>query len=385
MKVDRSRPGSVAFRLGSMTLLSLGQIVDSDLFHCLHAIFPMGYVLHRRYWSLDYPGQREGYFFEIAGDASTGPCFRIRSARTKFVFANERTVELAWNRFTCMLAASRRSLYLQTFPSSLPGRHWTLTALEAFGLQNSRICRLLEHLPGAGSCKNYQFRHLPRDELEMIDCKHEGLQLSMVDCARTKGLLPRRNVESHGSVKQALVYTPQPAEHLMETKIQLGHSKRRRSGLPIAMQYRNMLRSWKRRTEIRQSEIQGWGLFTTDAFEENEMVIEYAGELIRPSISDVREKAYERKGRGCYMFKIDEDIIVDATRRGNWARFINHSCDPNCVSRRVTVEGGRKAIVIVARRGLCCGEELSYDYMFPVEDEKVPCSCRAANCRGSLN
>lgn len=58
-----------------------------------------------------------------------------------------------------------------------------------------------------------------------------------------------------------------------------------------------------------------------------EMVIEYAGELIRATLTDKREKYYESKGIGCYMFRIDDNFVVDATMRGNAARFINHSCD----------------------------------------------------------
>ena len=57
------------------------------------------------------------------------------------------------------------------------------------------------------------------------------------------------------------------------------------------------------------------------------MVIEYAGEEIRPMLTDNREKYYESRGIGCYMFKIDDDTVIDATMKGNAARFINHSCE----------------------------------------------------------
>jgi SET domain-containing protein len=62
------------------------------------------------------------------------------------------------------------------------------------------------------------------------------------------------------------------------------------------------------------------------------MVIEYAGELIRSTLTDKRERYYDSKGIGCYMFKIDENLVVDATMSGTAARFINHSCD---VSRKI--------------------------------------------------
>ena len=62
-------------------------------------------------------------------------------------------------------------------------------------------------------------------------------------------------------------------------------------------------------------------------FQAGEMVIEYAGEEIRAILTDKREKLYESRGIGCYMFKVDDDTVVDATMKGNAARFINHSCD----------------------------------------------------------
>lgn len=62
-------------------------------------------------------------------------------------------------------------------------------------------------------------------------------------------------------------------------------------------------------------------------------MIEYAGELIRATLTDKREKRYESRGIGCYMFRIDDNCVVDATMRGNAARFINHSCDVSVVDR----------------------------------------------------
>ncbi len=61
-----------------------------------------------------------------------------------------------------------------------------------------------------------------------------------------------------------------------------------------------------------------------------EFVIEYVGEVIRQSVADHREKRYNAQGIGSsYMFRIDQDTIVDATKCGNLSRFINHSCDVN--------------------------------------------------------
>lgn len=86
------------------------------------------------------------------------------------------------------------------------------------------------------------------------------------------------------------------------------------------------------------------------------------------------------------MFRIDDYEVVDATIHGNAARFINHSCEPNCYSRVVNVDG-QKHIVIFATRKIYKGEELTYDYKFPIEEpgNKLPCNCGAKKCRKFLN
>lgn len=66
------------------------------------------------------------------------------------------------------------------------------------------------------------------------------------------------------------------------------------------------------------------------------------------------------------MFRIDDDVVIDATLTGNAARFVNHSCDPNCASRIISVEGV-KHIVIFAERHIDTGEEFTYDYKVRVE------------------
>lgn len=72
------------------------------------------------------------------------------------------------------------------------------------------------------------------------------------------------------------------------------------------------------------------------------MVIEYAGELIRSTLTDQRERYYNSRGIGCYMFKIDENLVVDATMRGNAARFINHSCEVRKLEVKRKREGERE-------------------------------------------
>ncbi|EEC11197.1 mixed-lineage leukemia protein, mll, putative [Ixodes scapularis] len=135
---------------------------------------------------------------------------------------------------------------------------------------------------------------------------------------------------------------------------------------------------------VYRSLIHGRGLYSKRNIDAGEMVIEYAGQVVRSVLTDKRERLYESRGIGCYMFRMDEDQVVDATTHGNAARFINHSCDPNCYSKVIAVFG-QKHIIIYALRKIYKGEELTYDYKFPKEEVKIPCSCGARRCRKFLN
>lgn len=147
----------------------------------------------------------------------------------------------------------------------------------------------------------------------------------------------------------------------------------------------NALKSRKKQLKFSRSAIHDWGLYALEPIERGEMVIEYVGEVIRQQVADHREKRYERQGIGSsYLFRIDEEFVIDATKSGNIARFINHSCDPSCTAKIITVYGQKK-IVIYAQRDIALGEEITYDYKFPLEDEKIPCLCGSIICRKYLN
>ncbi|KAL9106726.1 MAG: hypothetical protein Q9227_008295 [Pyrenula ochraceoflavens] len=150
----------------------------------------------------------------------------------------------------------------------------------------------------------------------------------------------------------------------------------------------NQLKKRKKPVKFARSAIHNWGLYALEKIDANDMIIEYVGEKLRQEVADMREANYDRQGVGSsYLFRIDENTVVDATKRGGIARFINHSCTPNCTAKIIKVDGSKR-IVIYALRGIDRDEELTYDYKFEREwdsDDRIPCLCGSTGCKGFLN
>ena len=153
----------------------------------------------------------------------------------------------------------------------------------------------------------------------------------------------------------------------------------------IAQKYKTYTNQPSLKVCIGPSIIHRNGLFALDNIKPGEIVIEYVGEMITNKIADYREIEYNERGFGdCYMFRFDADNIIDATKYGNLARFINHCCEPNCKAQCNEING-KKHILLLAKKFIKAGEEITYDYNFEVESEKIQCRCGAKNCRGRLN
>ena len=172
--------------------------------------------------------------------------------------------------------------------------------------------------------------------------------------------------------------------HLEDTEV-----VHRKDDITLASEYRKYKKTPNRdeHLEVLQSSIHGLGLFTNVEFLPGNLVVEYIGEVVRNKVADRREKEYEAKGIGqgsCYMFRLDEDYIVDATVKGGKARFINHSCQPNCEATVCEINGD-KHILLFAKRRIFKFEEITYDYHFEVETDKISCTCGSKDCQGKLN
>ena len=119
-----------------------------------------------------------------------------------------------------------------------------------------------------------------------------------------------------------------------------------------------------------RSALHGHGVFAGEAITMNTRIIDYAGELLRnDETCEAREEEYRDRGE-LWVFRVNRAWSRDANVGGNIARFINHSCEPNCYFEVVG-----KTIWIKAARNIRRGEELTYDYR-PIGKRTIPCRCR---------
>ncbi len=136
----------------------------------------------------------------------------------------------------------------------------------------------------------------------------------------------------------------------------------------------------------RRSAIHGRGVYARALIPADTRIVEYRGERISNAEADRRYPDDEFAAHHTFLFALDDDTMIDAASGGNLARWINHSCDPNC---EAVEEDGR--IFIESIRDIPPGEELAYDYNYilperhtPRMKKRFPCHCGAAACRGTI-
>ncbi|KAK8473222.1 hypothetical protein PHAVU_001G083533 [Phaseolus vulgaris] len=139
-----------------------------------------------------------------------------------------------------------------------------------------------------------------------------------------------------------------------------------------------------KKIKIVKTEHCGWGVEAAETIDKGGFIVEYIGEVIDDALCEKR--LWDMKYMGVhnfYMCEIRKDFTIDATFKGNTSRFLNHSCDPNCVLEKWQVDGETR-VGVFAARSIEVGEPLTYDYRFVQFGPEVKCNCGAANCQGFL-
>jgi SET domain-containing protein len=129
--------------------------------------------------------------------------------------------------------------------------------------------------------------------------------------------------------------------------------------------------------EIRRSKIHRWGVYALEDIPVRRKVMEYTGERINRKETKRRS---DEQDRLIYLFTLDSYWTLDGSVGGSGAEYINHCCDPNIVT---VIRNGH--IIYLSRKPIRKGEELTVDYHFGKDIEKVPCHCGSPLCRGTIN
>lgn len=436
---DLSDGPNLCLKLGSFTFYKLGSINPTQLkrFHNKDYIFPNKYRVTRYFWSPR--NVRERMLFECTiEDRNNQPIFCVKSLEDASISYRAASASKAWSPIFDKVNKLREiqpADSLKFFGSQVSGE-------SLFGLTENTITKITESLPGFDTVFTYQHRHqnspvleLPLAENQMGCARAEPRCRTIGQNFRTKpqpmggtshnhhgvvGVTPAHSTQTSIVASTQLDTLQSRQASTSVTSANSGRTRGVRSyyteeaaararafgispdlaSLSLRMEttpnaqtafsaYQKMRREWKDRVYLARSRIAGLGLYAKNDISMGEFIIEYKGEIIRSEVCEVREVRYTAQNRGVYMFRIDEEWVIDATMAGGPARYVNHSCDPNCSTQILDAGSGsrEKKIIITANRPISSNEELTYDYQFELEGttDKIPCLCGAPNCVKWMN
>jgi len=416
-KTDASEPtdNDICMRVGALTVHSLGTVEqDVDGFHNVDYIMPPGYLATRIFWSTVHPRSRTIYVLGIEKSPNSKPIFSITPADNPSSSIMASSSEEAYRVLMILVDKANGSHFSNGDPfSKLPTKRvsrkgaFGLNGPQFFGYGTESIRKALESAAGVEAVvapinpksPQYLFCYSQPTVESIMELQRKRAAVAAEQklenssgCARTEGItavarsggsdrITRalvRNVDADNNAGDALGGRKQDSEKAKADRSRIALKYRQMKAIPI-----------EKRLVAKRSHIHGWGLFTKKEITKDSMIVEYMGEIVRQRVADRREEQYEISGEGsCYMFRLDMQRIVDATKIGCMARFMNHSCSPNAYAKVITVDtdlGPDKKIMVFALQDIKAGEEITYDYKFPVEDGSLKCSCGAPNCIGRLN
>lgn len=148
-----------------------------------------------------------------------------------------------------------------------------------------------------------------------------------------------------------------------------------------------------KKIEARKSDIHGNGVFAIAPIKKGEFIIEYKGKRRSHEEVDEDDSGDVESGH-TFLFTLNDEYVIDANYKGNRARWINHSCDPNCEALIDEHDGNNRKkdrVIIEATRDIAAGEELTYNYGITLDEphtarlKKVwACLCGCKNCTGTM-
>eukprot|EP00529_Nitzschia_sp_RCC80_P002441 CAMPEP_0113507844 /NCGR_PEP_ID=MMETSP0014_2-20120614/36686_1 /TAXON_ID=2857 /ORGANISM="Nitzschia sp." /LENGTH=2090 /DNA_ID=CAMNT_0000403489 /DNA_START=61 /DNA_END=6333 /DNA_ORIENTATION=+ /assembly_acc=CAM_ASM_000159 len=414
---DQAEPDTFfSHRLGALTVHSLGEIEqDRDGFHSTDYVMPSGFTATRISWSTAKPRTRTVYVLKVEKSAGGKPVFTITpgddpvDGKIKASSPNQAYSTLMERVNNVNASHFSQGDMFSKLPTQRKNRAFGMNGPQFFGFGLDHVRKILEALPGTAalvtrltdSSPQYLFCNTQPSLESITDLQRKRAAIdaekrleNATGCARTEGITAVARSGGSDRITRALVRRAENEEGNEGANVSRKAPDSPEKVKADRSRTQRMYRALKavpieQRLFPQRSHIHGWGLFSRVDISKDGMIVEYMGEIIRKDVADRREKDYEVSGEGsCYMFRLDLQRIVDATRIGSMARFMNHCCQPNAYAKVIHVDtefGPDKKIVVYALRDIKAGEEITYDYKFPIEDGSVKCTCGAPNCIGRMN